>query len=177
MTHQAVRARLTAPGFQEIHVTVRGGYRPRSISARAGLPLRLVFHRDEDATCSERVVFSSPHLDRHLAPHAATVVDLPGQPPGEVRFTCAMGRYRGVISIAGETAERSALGRSRFQPLAAGVGTAAVVAAGLLSAIVVPTVFALILAVSVAVVVAGWLTLSARRSTGSTRPAEQRGGR
>ncbi len=99
MTRSPVRAIPGVPGIQIVHVTVRGGYRPQTVVARAGVPLRLVFHRDEEAACSERVIFSSPHLDRHLAPHGATVVELPPQGPGEVRFTCAMGRYRGRIRL------------------------------------------------------------------------------
>lgn len=102
MTASLSRASLVGPGLQIVHITVRDGYRPGTIMARAGVPLRLVFHRDEDAPCSERVVFSSPHLDRHLAPHGATVVELPAQAPGEVRFTCAMGRYRGLIRLRDE---------------------------------------------------------------------------
>ncbi len=100
MTAGTARARLEAPGWQIVHVTVRDGYRPRTIEAQAGVPLRVVFHRDEATPCSERVVFSSPHLDRHLAPHGETIVELPAQGPGEVRFTCAMGRYRGRIRLA-----------------------------------------------------------------------------
>ncbi len=82
---------------QVIDITVRGGYRPAEVEAHAGVPLRLIFHREETEACSERVVFSSPRLDRHLAPGIATVIDLPAQPPGEVRYTCGMGRYRGRI--------------------------------------------------------------------------------
>lgn len=82
---------------QVIQITVRGGYRPAVIDAAAGVPLRLVFHREETEPCSERVVFSSPHIDRHLEPNGSTVVDLPAQPVGEVRYTCGMGRYRGRI--------------------------------------------------------------------------------
>lgn len=102
MTGRLARAHLVGPGFQVVHVTVRDGYRPRTIVARAGVPLRLVFHRDEETPCSERVVFSSPHVDRHLAPHESTIVELPAQGPGEVRFTCAMGRYRGLIRLTEE---------------------------------------------------------------------------
>jgi Cupredoxin-like domain len=82
---------------QVIDVTVRGGYRPAVINAEAGVPLRLVFHREDTDACSERVVFSSPRIDRHLELNGATVVDLPAQPIGEVRYTCGMGRYRGRI--------------------------------------------------------------------------------
>ena len=137
MTASLSRASLLGPGLQIVHITVRDGYRPRTIVARAGVPLRLVFHRDEDAACSERVIFSSPRLDRHLAPHGATIVELPAQGPGEVRFTCAMGVYRGLIRLTEERTIRHPGGHGRRSQLRVGVGVVAAVivllAAGLLS--------------------------------------------
>ncbi len=96
---QPVRARLDPAGRQIVDVLVDRGYHPDTIVARAGVPLRLVFRRDDVDTCSERVVFSSPHIDRRLAATGATTIELPAQPPGEVRFTCGMGRYRGRIEL------------------------------------------------------------------------------
>ena len=102
MLRQAVVARLDAVGGQVVEVTVRRGYQPDSIRARAGLPLRIVFRREDDDACSERVVFSAPRLDRRLAATGLTTVDLAAQPPGEIRFTCGMGRYRGQIELVAE---------------------------------------------------------------------------
>lgn len=86
-------------GHQVIDVVVDRGYRPDRIQARAGVPIRLVFHRRDSDRCFERVVFSAPRLDRYLSESDVTVVDLPGQAPGDVRFTCGLGRYRGRIEI------------------------------------------------------------------------------
>ena len=99
MRADPVRARLERAGDQMVEITVDHGYRPSSIVARAEVPLRLVFRRRDDDPCSERVVFSSPRLDRRLAPDADTTIVLPPQPAGEVRFTCGMGRYRGSIQL------------------------------------------------------------------------------
>lgn len=127
MTASLSRASVVGPSLQIVHITVRDGYRPGIVMARAGVPLRLVFHRDEDAPCSERVVFSSPHLDRHLAPHGATVVELPAQAPGEVRFTCAMGRYRGLIRLREEKPAAPAPKSARAARLRAGIATSLLV--------------------------------------------------
>ena len=102
MTEQPQTARLDALGNQQIDVSVANGYWPGSIIARADRPLKLTFHRSDDDPCTERVIFSSPHLDRYLRPEAATTIVLPAQAPGEVRFTCAMGRYRGLIQLTGD---------------------------------------------------------------------------
>ena len=107
MLDHAVQARLDPPGRQVVEVPVHHGYRPHTIEARAGRPLRIVFDRRDDEPCSERVVFSSPRLDRRLAPNGLTVIDLPAQPPGEVRFTCAMGRYRGRIQLVADAGSSS----------------------------------------------------------------------
>ena len=104
MLVQPAHARFDPDGRQVVDVVVDRGYHPDAIIARAGLPLRLVFRRDDDDACSERVVFSSPHLDRRLAATGPTTIDLPAQPPGEVRFTCGMGRYRGRIELTEEPA-------------------------------------------------------------------------
>jgi len=114
MLDQPVRARLDAGGGQTVEIAVHGGYRPAAIRARAGVSLRIVFRRDDDDACSERVVFSAPRLDRRLAPSGATTVDLPAQPAGEIRFTCGMGRYRGRIELV-EGERRSIVARVREQ--------------------------------------------------------------
>lgn len=114
MLEQPVRAHLDRDGHQVVDVVIDRGYHPDAIFARAGLPLRLVFRRDDDDACSERVVFSSPHLDRRLAATGSTTIELPAQPPGEVRFTCGMGRYRGRIELVAEGAP-SILARLRRQ--------------------------------------------------------------
>lgn len=127
MTVQPTSARTDGTGRQVVDVTVNHGYRPASIVARAGLPLRIVFRREDDDTCSERVVFSSPHLDRRLAATGETVIDLPAQGPGEVRFTCGMGRYRGqilVIEASEPASQRGFHGAARRLP--GPVGTALV---------------------------------------------------
>lgn len=110
MTTRRARARFDSTGNQVVDVIVRRGYRPDSIRARAGVPLRLVFRREDEDVCSQRVVFSDPRLEHRLSETGVTTVDLPALPPGEIRFTCGMGRYRGRIEIAGDRRERTVTG-------------------------------------------------------------------
>ena len=91
------RARADGGEGQVAEIAVDRGFRPAVFEAEAGRPLRLVFRRTDPDSCSERVIFSSPHISRRLALWAETVVDLPAQPTGELRYTCGMGRYRGRI--------------------------------------------------------------------------------
>jgi hypothetical protein len=85
---------------QVIEIVVAHGYRPDVVEAQSGRPIRLVFRRRDDDPCTDRVVFSEPRIERHLAPRATTIVDLPPIDGREIRFTCGMGRYRGRIVLA-----------------------------------------------------------------------------
>jgi len=114
MVGQPIRARVDATGDQVIEVVVDHGYRPQSIVARAGVQLRVVFRRRDTDECTDRVVFSSPHVERRLARGAETTVVLPPQPPGEIRFTCGMGRYHGQIELKADRPSRWAELRARF---------------------------------------------------------------
>jgi len=123
-------------GPQMVDIWVDRGYQPAQSVASADEPLRLVFHRRDADHCTERVVFSSPHIERRLAANGTTIVDLPAQPPGLVRFTCGMGRYRGEIALVPRRAAldpRQLLGRSR-RLLAGGLAAGAAVT-GLLAAL------------------------------------------
>lgn len=125
MVEQPVRAQLDPTGRQVVEITVRAGYRPGEIIARAGLPLRIVFRREDADVCTERVVFSAPRLERHLAPMGTTTIDLPAQPPGDIRFTCGMGRYRGHIELVdGRTPPALAWFHARAPRVEGPLGTA-----------------------------------------------------
>lgn len=128
MTRSSATARLDADHHLQVaDITVRGGYRPAAIRAQAGVPLRIVFHRDDDDHCTERVVFSEPRLDRRLTAAGSTTVDLPARPPGEIRFTCGMGRYRGRIEVVAlERMSLAARLRDRFDRLDTALRTAIV---------------------------------------------------
>jgi hypothetical protein len=99
-----------------IGITVDHGFRPSRAVAPAGEPLVLVFRKLDQDECSERVVFSSPRVERRLPAGAYTTVRLPPQPPGEIRFTCGMGRYQAVIQLV----DRRHLGPARLRGWASG---------------------------------------------------------
>jgi plastocyanin domain-containing protein len=86
-----------ADGVQEATVTVRGGYSPSTVRARAGRPLRLTFDRQEDAGCSEEVVFADFGLRRYLPANQRTTVEVTPAAPGTYEFTCGMGMLRGRL--------------------------------------------------------------------------------
>ena len=62
-------------GVQEIKITVKGGYSPDIIRVRQGVPLRLVFDRQENSDCSARVVFPDFQAGKSLKPFGTTVLE------------------------------------------------------------------------------------------------------
>jgi Cu+-exporting ATPase len=88
-----------AGGWQERRITVRGGYDPAEIHVAEGLPVRLVFHRDETAPCSERVVFPDLGISATLPAYRDTAVELPAGKAGTHPFTCEMEMLHGRLIV------------------------------------------------------------------------------
>jgi Cu+-exporting ATPase len=95
---QARGAELRA-GRQEVEVTVKGGYSPNLIRARQGVPLRLVFDRQESGDCTSRVVFPDFGVSRSLAPFARTTLEFTPERSGEFGFACGMNMVHGTLVV------------------------------------------------------------------------------
>jgi Cu+-exporting ATPase len=88
-----------AGGRAEVKVTVRGGYSPSRIRARAGVPLRLLFDRQETGDCTSRVVFADFGINQELPAFATTAVTIHPERPGEYGFACGMSMVHGVLVV------------------------------------------------------------------------------
>ncbi len=86
-------------GRQEVEIVVKGGYSPNLIRARAGVPLRLVFDRQEAGDCTSRVVFPDLGVSRSLAPFARTTVEFTPERSGEFNFACGMNMVHGTLFV------------------------------------------------------------------------------
>jgi Cu+-exporting ATPase len=95
---RATRATVVG-GHQEIEVAVKGGYSPSVIKAREGVPLRIVFDRQETGECSSRVVFPDFMVNQVLPPYQRTVVELVPQAAGEFGFACGMNMLHGTLVV------------------------------------------------------------------------------
>lgn len=81
-------------GVQVIRILARGGYRPRQISAAAGLPTRLEVETKGTYDCSSALVIPSIGFQKQLPSTGVTTVDLPPQSPGtQLHGLCAMGMF------------------------------------------------------------------------------------
>src|SRR5215218_6577560 len=91
-------------GVQEVDITVKGGYSPDLIRVQRGVPLRLVFDRQESGDCTARVVFPDFHVSRSLRPLARTAVELMPADVGRFPFACGMNMVHGALLVEEEGA-------------------------------------------------------------------------
>ena len=96
---ESVSAEIGAGGAQVVDVTVKGGYQPASIIAKAGRPLKLNFTRREASLCGEEVVLPDFGRRAHLPENMTVPVEIVPEKPGEYEFTCGMNMYRGKIIV------------------------------------------------------------------------------
>ena len=87
---------------QEVTVTVKGGYSPDLVRVRQGVPLRIVFDRQESGECTSRVVFPDFALNRSLSAYAQTTVELLPDRAGEFGFACGMNMIHGKLIVEPE---------------------------------------------------------------------------
>ncbi|HEX2916391.1 MAG TPA: cupredoxin domain-containing protein [Chloroflexia bacterium] len=93
------RATLTAGGYQEAMILVKGGYTPDVVVVQHGRPVRLNFRREEAAACSEMVVLGDFGKSARLPEGETVPVEFLPDRPGEYEFTCQMGMLRGKLVV------------------------------------------------------------------------------
>lgn len=93
------RAAVTASGYQEAMILVKGGYTPDVIVVQHGKPVRFNFRREETAACSEMVIFNDFGKSAHLPTGKIVPVEFLPDKPGEYEFTCQMGMLRGKLIV------------------------------------------------------------------------------
>ena len=94
-----VSAVSSAGGVQEVDITVKGGYTPAVIEVERGKPVQLNFFRDEEASCSEELVFPEFRIRRELPAHQTTLIELLPEEKGTFEFTCGMHMLRGKLIV------------------------------------------------------------------------------
>lgn len=82
-----------------VNILVKGRYIPDVVHVKQGEKVTLQFYRDEDADCTNEVVFDDFKIRKRLPARKTTTVELPPMKPGEYHFTCAMGMVRGRLIV------------------------------------------------------------------------------
>ena len=98
---------------QVVRVRIEGGFSPERIVVPAGIPVRLVFLREETTSMSESVVFADFGKSVMLPAYHEVAVDLPACEPGEHEFASGSGALRGrlVVSDTAVTGSKRPKGR------------------------------------------------------------------
>lgn len=94
------RAGVTVAPGQMIEVLVKEGvYEPALIEAVAGKGISLKFIRKDESACAGEVIFPELGVQKALPLDKAVVIRLVPERPGDFRFQCQMGMYRGVLQV------------------------------------------------------------------------------
>ncbi len=86
-------------GVQVVRVTVKGGYQPEVLEVAAGVPVRLLFDRQETGDCSSRVLIPDYQVNQTLPAYATTAVEFTPTTVGTVDFACGMNMLHGRIHV------------------------------------------------------------------------------
>jgi plastocyanin domain-containing protein len=84
-------------GPATVTITVDGGYTPNRLRVKAGEPVRLVFDRKDDSSCSEEVVLPDFGIRRFLPSGQRTTIEVTPPRAGTYEFTCGMSMLRGAL--------------------------------------------------------------------------------
>ena len=95
---KAASAELSG-GVQRVTVTVRGGYSPDVVRVRQGVPVELVFDRQESGDCTSRVVFPDFQVSAALPAYQQTTVRLDPAAAGQFGFACGMNMIHGSLIV------------------------------------------------------------------------------
>jgi plastocyanin domain-containing protein len=94
----AASAQVSA-GVQEIEIVVRGGYDPGIVRVKRGVPVRLLFNRQDTSSCSEEIVLPDFGIRRFLPTGERTAIELTPDKAGEFEITCGMSMLHGKLIV------------------------------------------------------------------------------
>ncbi len=99
-TPTAERTAATTPSATgDVHITVKGTYQPERVRVKARQLVRLHFHREEAARCTDEVVFEDFNIRRKLPAFQTTIIEFTPTRPGEYTFTCGMDMVHGKLIV------------------------------------------------------------------------------
>jgi len=88
-----------AGAAQRVDITVKGGYEPGAVRAKRGVPLTLVFDRQEESSCSEEVVVPAFGVRKYLPAFERTEVAFTPDKSGTFDITCGMSMLHGKLIV------------------------------------------------------------------------------
>lgn len=86
-------------GTQEVEIRVEGGYDPGVVRLKRGVPVRLVFDRQETSSCSEEIVLPAFGIRKFLPAFKKTAIELTPKEAGTFDITCGMSMLHGKLVV------------------------------------------------------------------------------
>lgn len=86
-------------GVQYATIQADGGYKPSTITAKAGMPLELTFTLGKKPGCASTVSFPGLKIKKSIPSGKGVVIKFTPAKVGEVPFECGMGMYKGKIIV------------------------------------------------------------------------------
>lgn len=81
-------------GKQHIDITAKGGYSPRVVKAKAGVPTTLRVRTNGTFDCSASLVIPALSYQKFLAPSEVEEIEIPAErAQGTLQGLCSMGMY------------------------------------------------------------------------------------
>jgi len=89
-----------SPDGAPIHVrATKNGFEPWKVQATRGKPLTLVLTRTTDETCATEIVIPEAGIEKALPLGEPVTITFTPQRTGELRYSCAMKMFQGVIDV------------------------------------------------------------------------------
>lgn len=88
-------------GQQIIDITAKGGYLPRTSTAKAGIPTIIRFHTNGTFDCSSAVRIPSMGVSKNLPSTGTIDIVVTDPKPGPLQGMCGMGMYPFTVNFQG----------------------------------------------------------------------------
>jgi plastocyanin domain-containing protein len=103
-TDQAMQNTEIIDGIQYITINAKAGYSPRTTTAQAGIPTKLIMKTKNTYDCSAALVIKSIDYQKILPSSGAEVIDIGTPIAGEpLQGLCSMGMYNFEIDFKKKT--------------------------------------------------------------------------
>ncbi len=100
-TTEAVQNTEIKDGVQYITINAKGGYSPKTSTAKAGIPTKLIVKTNGTYDCSSSLVIRSIGYQKILAQTGEEIIDIGTPKAGEpLQGVCGMGMYNFLINFS-----------------------------------------------------------------------------
>jgi plastocyanin domain-containing protein len=85
--------------MQSVEIVVNGGYTPRIVTLKKGIPATLVFLRKDPSGCLEEVVMPDFGVAQKLPVNKSHEIVINPDTAGEFKYTCGMQMFSGTVVV------------------------------------------------------------------------------